>query len=101
MKIITAEELKTRLDAGEKLNLLDVREPDERAAYNIGGQFLPLGNIQTMQTDEIEELKNEEVIIYCRSGNRSGQACLILETMGFTNVINLTGGMLNWQEKYK
>lgn len=101
MKTITAEELKTRLDAGEKLNLLDVREPDERAAYNIGGQFLPLGNIQTMQTDEIEELKNEEVIIYCRSGNRSGQACLILETMGFTNVINLTGGMLNWQEKYK
>ena len=101
MKTITAEELKTRLDAREKLNLLDVREPDERAAYNIGGQFLPLGNIQTMQTDEIEELKNEEVIIYCRSGNRSGQACLILETMGFTNVINLTGGMLNWQEKYK
>lgn len=101
MKTITAEELKTRLDAGEKLNLLDVREPDERAAYNIGGQFLPLGNIQTMQTDEIEDLKNEEVIIYCRSGNRSGQACLILETMGFTNVINLTGGMLNWQEKYK
>lgn len=101
MKTITAEELKTRLEAGEKLNLLDVREPDERAAYNIGGQFLPLGNIQTMQTDEIEDLKNEEVIIYCRSGNRSGQACLILETMGFTNVINLTGGMLNWQEKYK
>ena len=101
MKTITAEELKTRLDAREKLKLLDVREPDERAAYNIGGQFLPLGNIQTMQTDEIEDLKNEEVIIYCRSGNRSGQACLILETMGFTNVINLTGGMLNWQEKYK
>ena len=101
MKTITAEELKTRLDSGEKLNLLDVREPDERAAYNIGGQFLPLGHIQTMQTDEIEELKNEEVIIYCRSGNRSGQACLILETMGFTNVINLTGGMMNWQEKYK
>ncbi len=101
MKLTTVEEVKARLDAGEKLQLLDVREPDERAAFNIGGLFLPLGNIQTMQTDEIDDLKNEELIIYCRSGNRSGQACLILETMGFTNVINLTGGMLNWQEKYK
>jgi rhodanese-related sulfurtransferase len=101
MNTITAEEVKARLDAGERLHLLDVREPDERAAFNIGGIFLPLGHIQTMQTDDIDDLKNEEVIVYCRSGNRSGQACLILQTMGFTNVINLTGGMLNWQEKIK
>lgn len=99
MTTITAEEVKARLNAGETLNLVDVREPDERAAFNIGGVFLPLGKIQTMQTDEIEELKNEEVIIYCRSGNRSGQACLILDTMGFTNVKNLVGGMLDWQAK--
>ena len=101
MNTITAEEVKARLDAGETMHLLDVREPDERAAFNIGGIFLPLGHIQTMQTDDIEVLKNEEVIVYCRSGGRSGQACLILQTMGFTNVINLTGGMLNWQEKIK
>lgn len=100
MLTITAEELKKRLDAGEELNLVDVREPDERAAFNIGGIFLPLGNIQTMQTEEIEELKNEEVIFYCRSGNRSGQACLMLEGMGFKNVINLVGGMNDWQEKF-
>ena len=99
MTTITAEEVKARLNAGETLNLVDVREPDERAAFNIGGTFLPLGKIQTMQTDEIEDLKNEEVIIYCRSGNRSGQACLILDTMGFTNVKNLVGGMLDWQAK--
>ncbi len=100
MTNITAEEVKQRLDAGEELNLVDVREPDERAAFNIGGLFIPLGKIQTMQTEEIDELKNEEVIFYCRSGNRSGQACLILETMGFTNVKNLVGGMLDWQAKY-
>ncbi len=100
MTNITAEEVKQRLDAGEDLNLVDVREPDERAAFNIGGLFIPLGKIQTMQTDEIEELKNEEVIFYCRSGNRSGQACLILETMGFTNVKNLVGGMNDWQAKF-
>jgi rhodanese-related sulfurtransferase len=101
MNTITAEEVKARLDAGETVHLLDVREPDERAVFNIGGIFLPLGHIQTMQTDEIDDLKNEEVIVYCRSGGRSGQACLILQTLGFTNVINLTGGMLNWQEKIK
>lgn len=100
MTNITAEEVKQRLDAGEDLNLVDVREPDERAAFNIGGLFIPLGKIQTMQTDEIDNLKNEEVIFYCRSGNRSGQACLILETMGFTNVKNLVGGMNDWQTKF-
>ncbi len=100
MTNITAEEVKQRMDAGEKLKLVDVREPEERDAFNIGGIFLPLGQIQTMQTDEIDELKNDEVIFYCRSGNRSGQACLILETMGFTNVKNLTGGMNDWQGKF-
>jgi rhodanese-related sulfurtransferase len=100
MQTITTDELKKRLDAGEQLNLVDVREPDERAAFNIGGIFLPLGNIQTMQTDEIEDLKNEEVIFYCRSGNRSGQACLMLEGMGFKNAKNLVGGMNDWQEKF-
>ena len=98
MTTITSEELKARINAGEDLNLLDVREPDERAAFNIGGTFLPLGRIQTMQTDEIDELKEKEVIIYCRSGNRSGQACWILETLGFTNVKNLVGGMNVWQQ---
>lgn len=99
MTNITVKELKEKIDAGEKINLVDVREPDERAAFNIGGIFLPLGKIQTMQTEELDDLKNEEVIFYCRSGNRSGQACLILESMGFTNVRNVVGGMLDWQEK--
>ena len=100
MTTITADEIKTRLDAGENLHLVDVREPDERTEFNIGGTLLPLGNIQVMQIDDIDELKNEEVICYCRSGNRSMQACMMLETFGFTNVKNLEGGMLNWREKY-
>ncbi|MBS1643141.1 MAG: rhodanese-like domain-containing protein [Bacteroidetes bacterium] len=99
MKTITAEEIKARLDAGEKINLLDVREPHEHAEFNIGGTLLPLGNIQTMQIDDIENLREEEIIVYCRSGNRSGQACMFLEQMGFSNVSNLTGGMLYWQDK--
>jgi len=100
MENITVEEVKKRMDAGEKLNLVDVREPYENAEFNIGGILLPLGDIQAMAVDEIENLKDEEVICYCRSGNRSGQACMILEMMGFTNTKNLTGGMLAWQQKY-
>lgn len=100
MENITAEAVKQRLDNGEKLNLVDVREPHENAEFNIGGTLVPLGDIRAMQVDEIEPLKDEEVIVYCRSGNRSGQAAMILETMGFTNVKNLTGGMLKWQETF-
>ncbi len=101
MKTITAEEVKKRLDAGENLHIIDVREPDENTEFNIGGTLIPLGNIQAMQLDDLEELKSEELIVYCRSGNRSGQACLILEMAGFSNVKNLTGGMLYWRDTFK
>lgn len=101
MQTITVEELKAKLAEGENIHLVDVREPDERADFNIGGLHMPLGKIQTMQIDELEEWKKEPIYIYCRSGNRSGQACLILETAGFSNLINVTGGMLAWQERIK
>jgi rhodanese-related sulfurtransferase len=100
MENITPEEVKARLDKGEKLNLVDVREPHENADFNIGGQLVPLGNVRAMQVDELESLKDQEVIVYCRSGNRSGQAGLLLETMGFQHVKNLAGGMLAWEEKF-
>jgi rhodanese-related sulfurtransferase len=101
MTTITAEELKARLDAGDKLNIVDVREPHENAEFNIGGLLLPLGRVQTMQLDDIEDMKDEELIVYCRSGNRSGQACQILDMAGFKNTKNLVGGMLNWRETFK
>jgi len=100
MTTTTAEEIKTRMDAGEELHLLDVREPHEHAEFNIGGVLLPLGKIQTMQVEDIEDWKDVEIVCYCRSGNRSMQACLMLETFGFTNVRNLLGGMMDWQQKY-
>lgn len=101
MTNITPEEVKQRLDAGEKLNLVDVREPHENAEFNIGGKLIPVGNIQSMQIEDIEDLRNEEVILYCRSGNRSGIAAMVLDQLGFTNTKNLTGGMLAWEEKFK
>jgi rhodanese-related sulfurtransferase len=98
MQIITPAALNEKLSNQENIYLIDVREPDEHAAFNIGGIALPLGQILTMQTDDIDHLKQEEVICYCRSGQRSMQAALMLETMGFSNVKNLAGGMLAWQE---
>lgn len=98
MENISVAEVRERINNNEHINLLDVREPDERAEFNIGGNFIPLGQVMAMQTDEIDGLKGEEVICYCRSGKRSMQAAMMLETMGFTNVKNLAGGMLEWQK---
>lgn len=91
-------EVKMRLKAGENLNLVDVREADENAEFNIGGILLPLEKIQNLEFDDIEELKDQEIIFYCRTGNRSTQACLFLEMTGFTNCKNLAGGMVQWKE---
>ena len=99
MQLISVDELKLRMDAGENLHLVDVRETVEHAEYNIGGQLIPLGKFHTMDLDELDELKDKEVICYCRSGNRSGQACMILDAMGFRDTKNLQGGMLAWKEK--
>ncbi len=98
MQLIEATTLKQRMIT-EKLNLIDVRQPEEHAEFNIGGILLPLGNIMSMQIEDIEELRDEEVICYCRSGQRSMQAAMMLETMGFTNVKNLVGGMLGWERE--
>jgi rhodanese-related sulfurtransferase len=100
MQPISVEELKARIDAGETLHLLDVREPGEHAEFNIGGTLLPVGQIRNLMIEDIEDWKDQEVICYCRSGNRSGQACMILETTGFSNVKNLTGGMMAWQDRF-
>ncbi len=100
MKEITVEELKARSDNGEALHVIDVREQDEYNEYNIGAQLLPLGNIMSMMIDDIEELKNEEVIVHCRSGKRSMQACMVLEQIGFSNTVNVVGGAMAWQEKF-
>lgn len=93
---ITVQDLKARLDAGAKINLIDVREPDEYTADNLGGTLIPLGEL-LYRVDELEDLQNEEVIVHCRSGKRSAMAQQILEENGFTNVRNLVGGMLAYR----
>lgn len=100
MKEISVQELKQRMDSGAELHIIDVREPDEHAEFNIGGKLFPLGNILSFQLEDIDDLKEEEVIVYCRSGRRSMQACMVLEQAGFANVQNMTGGVLEWQAQF-
>ncbi|MBP6624725.1 MAG: rhodanese-like domain-containing protein [Chitinophagaceae bacterium] len=98
MQTISVAELKARKEAGEELFILDVREPSEYAEVNMGAKLIPLGQIMNMQVDEIEDWKEHEVIVHCRSGVRSMQACAMLDQMGFTNTKNLTGGINAWVE---
>ncbi|MFC5532290.1 rhodanese-like domain-containing protein [Cohnella yongneupensis] len=91
---ITVEQLKERLDAGETLHLIDVREHEEVAHGMIDGAIhMPLGQVP-QRLDEIP--RDEEVIFICRSGYRSDQACQYLSNLGFKGATNLVGGMLAW-----
>jgi rhodanese-related sulfurtransferase len=97
---ITVQELKQRLEAGDNsFVLIDVREPYENSEFNIGGQLIPMGSVMGA-IPELQAHKDEEVIVYCRSGNRSGMAKQLLVASGFTNVKNLLGGMLAWRENF-
>ena len=100
METITVHELKHRIDAGENINLIDCREPAEYEEYNIGGKLIPLGRFQNMDVGELDNLKDEEVIIHCRSGKRSAAACAILDMMGFAKTVNLEGGVLAWKDAF-
>ncbi|AMX83343.1 rhodanese [Geobacillus subterraneus] len=94
MKTITTKEVEERLRAGEPLRIIDVREPDEVAAGKIPGAVnIPLGLIE-FRMHELD--KNEEYILVCRSGGRSGRAAEFLDSRGY-RVINMTGGMLAWE----
>jgi rhodanese-related sulfurtransferase len=94
---ITVEELKERLNKGEELNFYDVREEHEYEADNLGAILIPLGELPG-RIDELEEIKDEEIIIHCRSGARSGKAKDFLEAHGFSNVRNVLGGILAYRE---
>ena len=98
-KQISVTELKSRLAAGEHPTILDVRQPEEREEFALDNtMFIPLGDLPE-RVGELERFRNSELIIYCRSGNRSGQACMFLELSGFAHVVNLTGGLLAWVKR--
>jgi len=89
---IEVSELKTRLINGETLNFFDVREPWEHEEFNLGAQLMPLTSIPE-QLDELSPLKDQEIIVHCKTGGRSNQAKIFLESNGFTQVRSLLGGI--------
>jgi adenylyltransferase/sulfurtransferase len=95
---ISVEELKRRLDAGEKLFVLDVREPHEYPIANLGAPLIPVGELEK-RVGELAAQKDSEIVIHCRSGARSQKAALILKNAGFKHVENLAGGILAWADK--
>src|SRR5690606_5695703 len=94
---ITVSELKERLDNGEELNLIDVRETYEYESDNLGAYLIPLGELP-QRLNELEELKDQELLVHCRSGARSEKARQFLAADGFTNVRNVLGGILAYRE---
>lgn len=90
---INATELLTRINNGEHLNLLDVRETIEYHTYNIGGNNIPLPKLE-QSINELGYNKTDEIIVICKVGLRSETAQTILLQDGYQNVKNLTGGLL-------
>jgi len=94
---ITPVELKQRVDAGDNLFILDVREPNEYQINRIQGSMLiPLGEIPR-RYQELD--RTREIIVHCKMGGRSAKAVDYLRTVGFTKVKNLRGGILEWIDK--
>jgi molybdopterin/thiamine biosynthesis adenylyltransferase/rhodanese-related sulfurtransferase len=93
---IQVEELKRRLDAGEDLFVLDVRESHEYQICNINGHLIPLGDLPR----RVHELdSSREIVAHCRSGVRSAKAVNFLRQAGFKKVHNLAGGILAWADR--
>jgi len=96
MPAIEVEELKRKLDAGEGVFVLDVREPHEYQICNLEGHLIPLGDLPK----RVHELdSSREIVAHCRSGKRSAEAVEFLQKAGFRKVWNLTGGILAWADR--
>ena len=94
---ITPEELKVKLDRGEKIRIIDVREPEEYAICHLKEvKLIPMGQIQK----RLDELNPRDfTVLYCHHGTRSFQAALWLRQKGFQNAWNLQGGIDAWAER--
>jgi rhodanese-related sulfurtransferase len=94
---ITAEELHRRLQKGDEVFILDVRNPEEYQICKIAGStLLPLPALP-QRFGELD--RNREIVVHCKSGMRSAKAIQFLRQQGFTKLINLKGGIISWVDK--
>jgi rhodanese-related sulfurtransferase len=97
---MTVTELKERLDRGDPVTIIDVREPHEWDIANLGAygaRLIPLNQVAARADDEIP--RDGTVVLQCRSGSRSGRAVEFLQGLGWTNLVNLKGGILAWADQ--
>ena len=100
MKEITSKELHGRLAAGEDIILIDVREPYEHEEFNIGGINIPVTELP-FRIEEVRQHGDQEIVLYCQSGNRSMLAQKLLATQfNIVNTLNLVGGARAWREAF-
>lgn len=96
---ISPRELKSRLDSGEKLVILDVREPHElKICSLVNTVHIPMGELADRLT-ELDKYKDGDIVVYCRSGGRSGRCVEYMRLQGFNRALNLTGGILEWADQ--
>jgi rhodanese-related sulfurtransferase len=93
---LSAKDLLAQVKGGTKPYILDVRTPEEYAAGHIDGA--KLAPLQTLEKEIAAIPKNQEIALICRSGNRSVQAAQIMAELGYTKLINVTGGMTEWEK---
>jgi len=93
---MTAQELKTKLDSKEEIQLIDIREEYELELASIGGIHIPLGDVLS-NLGKIR--KDIPVVFYCKSGNRGGNMMAYLTNLGYSNLHNLDGGITTWAEQ--
>ncbi len=96
---ITVQDLHKKLESGEPFVFIDVREPWEYEEFNLGAQLIPLNTLVNSMY-ELEDHKEDQIILHCRSGARSGMAQGLMLANGFKNVLNLQGGILAWEAAF-
>lgn len=96
MKEITVTELKARLDAGDSIQVIDIREINEYEYCNMGAQHIPMGEIMS-NLDLIS--RDVDVVLHCKTGGRSSAMTQALMARGYSNVMNLVGGIIAWSDE--
>ena len=93
---LTVKELKQRIDLGQDVQLIDVREPWEFQIAQIGGKLIPQNDVAN-RLAEID--RDREVVVHCRSGARSQRIAELLKQAGYPRVVNVAGGILAWSDE--
>ncbi|MEZ5004717.1 MAG: rhodanese-like domain-containing protein [Chitinophagales bacterium] len=98
---LSVKEFKKKMEVYDDSVLIDVRTPEEIREYALEGHLV-LNIMDPSFTTKIDALDREKsYFVYCRSGNRSGQACRYMLSQGFKKLYNLSGGIIAWQEEYE